>query len=102
MENREKEFLNSYYIYDNTVFGSHEETYQLDALLKEYSDQQNKQLLEEIERLKCELKADESGNKMNKEIVNDFFGLFSKQYDDEECGVHFKSTMRKLRDKYQS
>lgn len=38
----------------------------------------------------------------NNEVFNEVVGLYSKQYDDEECGIHFKQRMRFLIDKYQS
>jgi len=41
-------------------------------------------------------------HKMNEEIKMEVLGLYSKQYDDEECGIHFKRIIRHLKSRYQS
>lgn len=39
-------------------------------------------------------------SEMNEEIASEAIGLFSKQYDDEEAGIHFKQRMKFLSSKY--
>ena len=36
----------------------------------------------------------------NNELFNEMIGLFSKNYDDEECGIHFKQRMKFIISKY--
>jgi len=42
------------------------------------------------------------GKKQYDEMFEEMVGLFSKRYDDEECGIHFKQRMKFLINKYQS
>lgn len=36
----------------------------------------------------------------NNELFNEMYGLFTKQYDNEECGIHFKQRMKFLINKH--
>lgn len=47
-----------------------------------------------------ELCTHDEETKMNEEISSECIGLFSKQYDSEETGIHFKQRMGFLSDKY--